>query len=71
MVKVRLIDGREVDSSSEEFRHECEARAILAMPTKGARQGMLNLVEERRGTEARRRLERTMLVMWKSNRASR
>lgn len=71
MVKVRLIDEREVDSSSDEFRHECEARAILAMPTKGARQGMLNLIEEMRGTEARRRLERTMLVMWKSNRASR
>lgn len=29
---VTLIDGRQVDSSSEEWRHECEARAILAIP---------------------------------------
>lgn len=26
---VALIDGRQVDSASEEFRHECEARAIV------------------------------------------
>lgn len=29
---VTLIDGRVVDSYSEEWRAECEARAILAMP---------------------------------------
>lgn len=29
---VSLYDGRVVDSYSEEWRAECEARAILAMP---------------------------------------
>ena len=29
---VALIDGRMVSNYSDEWRHECEARAILAMP---------------------------------------
>lgn len=29
---VTLIDGRQVSNYSEEWRHECEARAILAIP---------------------------------------
>lgn len=29
--RVTLIDGREVSSSSEEWRHECEARYLLSM----------------------------------------
>lgn len=29
---VTLVDGRQVPSDSEEWRLECEARAVLAMP---------------------------------------
>ena len=37
MGTVTLIDGTQVDSTSEAWRHECEARAVLAMPNKQAR----------------------------------
>jgi hypothetical protein len=37
MVTVKLIDGTEVDSASEAWRAECEARSILMMPSKAAR----------------------------------
>lgn len=33
---VALIDGRQVDSASEEWRHESEARAIAALALKVA-----------------------------------
>lgn len=68
---VRLHDGREVDSRSEDWRHECEARYILRLPSKEARRDMLAKIEEARGRAERERLERTMLAMWKSNQGSR
>lgn len=42
MTTVTLIDGREADSASEEWRHQCEANAILNMPCKGDRRCYLD-----------------------------
>lgn len=72
---VTLHDGREVSSDSEEWRHECEARAILNMPTKGKRRDYLygeldQFGKERGGVRGRRgdaelkRLEATILALW-------
>lgn len=79
---VRLIDGRLVDRASEDWRHECEARAILAMPTKQERRAFLyggirpdgsktHGVLGLRGEREVKRLEATMLLIWNSNRPSR
>ena len=49
-----LIDGRGVSSSSEEWRHECEARAILAMPTRDRRRCYLyGYTDQRTGKKVR------------------
>lgn len=76
MRTVTLIDGAQVDNASEEWRHECEARAVLAMPSKRARQDFLygrydpNWKKERggvlqiRGEAAVKRLEVTILAIW-------
>lgn len=75
MAQVTLIDGTVVDSASEEWRHECEARAVLKMPTLAKRRaflyGTLNKwgkpeggVLGRRGEAAVRKLEDTMMLIW-------
>ncbi|WOH61934.1 hypothetical protein [Bradyrhizobium sp. BWC-3-1] len=56
-------DGRTVDGSSEEWRHECEARTVLRMPT-SERQAFINLVGKRRGDEAMNQLRNTVQRMW-------
>lgn len=72
---VTLHDGRVVDTWSEYYRHECEARAVLNMPTKGKRQDYLygeldQYGKERGGVRGRRgdaevkRLEATILALW-------
>lgn len=53
---VTLIDGREVDSASEDWRHECEARHVAGMAPE-ARSDYLAQVASRRGAEAYRALE--------------
>lgn len=68
---VVLHDGQEVERRSEAWRHECEARYILSLPTKAHRRRQLDRIREVRGPEAARRLERTMLAIWKSNQGSR
>lgn len=75
---VTLIDGRQVLSDSEEWRHECEARTILSMPgglsarrrylygtmdDKGVLRGG---VRQKRGEEAVKRLQETMTAIWHS-----
>lgn len=79
---VTLHDGTEVSNYSEEYRHECEARAILAMPSKRARQDFLygrydpNWKKERggvlqiRGEAAVKRLEETILALWELRKQS-
>jgi hypothetical protein len=72
---VTLLDGTQVSNYSEEWRHECEARAILNMPHKGMRQDYLwGSLDERgkprggvlqiRGEAEVRRLEATILSLW-------
>lgn len=79
---VTLHDGRQVSNWSDEWRHETEARTILAMPSKQARRdflyGYTSLDGKRfkgvlgvRGEAAVKRLEQTMLALWKQNQASR
>lgn len=63
---VTLIDGTTVCSSCEGFRHECEARNILALPHKVLRRGALIAIEARRGKEAADALRETMTKMWKA-----
>jgi hypothetical protein len=73
---VRLHDGREVSNYGEEWRHECEAVAVLAMPTKRERQDYLygtwnatykkdmGGVLGKRGADEVKRLETTILAIW-------
>lgn len=62
---VKLIDGRQVSSSSEQWRHECEARAILDMNGQTTRRKYLERIELRRGKAERRRLEETILAIYR------
>mgnify|MGYP001179142926 CR=1 FL=1 len=58
---VELIDGRMVARDAEEWRHECEARAILSLPTLAQRRAWLEDLERRRGKDEADRLKATML----------
>ena len=68
MRTVKLIDGREVDGGSEEWRHETEARYIAARPTLVERRLYLDEVERRRGKDAADRLRETMAELWNQRR---
>lgn len=59
-----LIDGRQVDSSSEDWRHECEARYVSAMPKRQQRLDYVAAIERRRGTAEAERLRATARVIW-------
>ena len=73
-----LIDGRVVDSASEEWRLETEARAVVAMPTKDARHCYVwgwndphsgrrhKGVADVRGDAAARQLEAKVWELWRS-----
>lgn len=65
MNPVQLMDGTVGDSSSEAWRHECEARAILAMPRLDQRRAFLAGVEKKRGEAARLALQKTMTALWR------
>lgn len=73
--RVTLLDGREVCSWCEEWRHECEARTVLNFPSLRMRQEYLygkmsrwgertGGVKQKRGEQALKRLEDTMLELW-------
>ena len=49
---VRLIDGTEVASDSEAWRHECEARSVANMPSTQQRHEYVDAVTRKRGAEA-------------------
>ena len=57
MGKVTLHTGQLVDSDSEAWRAECEARTILAMPFH-KRAEFFQLVEQRRGEDATGQIKR-------------
>lgn len=71
MNPVQLHDGRTVDSSSEEWRLECEARAVLEMPTRAARRKYLFNVEERRGVVAMELLRQRIMAIYEAMKAER
>lgn len=65
MTTVTLIDGREVDSASEDWRHECEARAICALPSTIERRTWLEGIDHKRGkAEGDHRLRTTIKALW-------
>lgn len=62
----KLLDGSEVASDSEEWRHFCEARSVLKMPTLLDRRSYLASVEQKRGAQTRIKIEGTMLEIHKA-----
>lgn len=65
----KLLDGTEVSTESEEWRHLCEARWVAARPTLVERRQYLEAVARRRGPEALQRLKDTMTAIWHATRA--
>ena len=61
---VTLLDGSQVDSASEAWRHESEARAIAALRPLASRRVWLEDVERKRGKAAADRLRATMAALW-------
>ncbi|RQO57982.1 hypothetical protein DBR47_14415 [Paucibacter sp. KBW04] len=66
MQTVTLIDGTQVPSDSEAWRHECEARAIAALPSLAQRREWMQSLEHRRGKAEADRLRATMTALWKA-----
>ena len=62
---VTLHDDREVQSDSEEWRAECEARYLLARHSIDERRALLAAIEKRRGKAAREDLEQRALAIWR------
>lgn len=66
---VKLPDGREVGTDSEDFRRYCEAKwALRRYRSKNTRIRYLDLVEEKRGAKAREELRAEMLKIWEAKR---
>jgi hypothetical protein len=57
---VALLDGRQVDSASEEWRWECLARAVLAMQPLAKRREFLQDWQKRHGEASADRLRELM-----------
>lgn len=80
---VTLADGRQVDSGSEEWRTECQARAIMDLPTRAARleylEGRVDPATGRRsggvlqfhGQRAVDKLKADILRLWELKKQSR
>jgi hypothetical protein len=71
MPTVTLCDGREVDSASEEWRAECEARHLLNLATRADRLAYLERVRAKRGAAGRAELERIALALHEWRRLAR
>jgi hypothetical protein len=61
---VTLIDGREVSTYSEEWRIECEARAVCKLRTRMHRHDYMERVRSRRGADAHKQLWDLVLQIW-------
>ena len=61
-----LHDGAVVCGSCEDWRGECEARAIMKLPTTNERRSWLEDIERRRGQPARLALQTMIGVLWPS-----
>jgi hypothetical protein len=68
MGTVTLIDGTEVDSASEAWRAECEARHILSMRDIYSRREYLAAISKRRGDKAGNALADLVRAVWAHNR---
>lgn len=66
--KVRLASGDQCCTWCEPYRAECEARAVLALPTREARQIRIQKIGERRGAEAEKSLRGVVLKLWELQR---
>ena len=64
-----LHDGREVDSYSEEWRHECLARSVVAIRSVEQRREWLAAFEKRHGSEAAEKLRGTVRALWEGRSA--
>ena len=64
MTTVTLLDGRQVESDSPEWLHECEAKAIAALPSTAQRRAWLEALEAKRGKAAADRLRATIKALW-------
>lgn len=64
-----LIDGTLVDTASERWRAECEARTLLNMPLH-QRKRVLNLVEQKRGRQAADQLRGDVMTLWVARQAA-
>ena len=63
---VRLYDGTVVCGSCEAWRAECEARAIMKLPSTQDRRTWLDDIERRRGQPARLALQTLIGALWPS-----
>ena len=70
-----LVDGNQVCTHSEAYRHDCEARWALKLPDKARKPKITKLqyldsVEQQRGREERQRLRNEMLRRYKSGKTT-
>lgn len=65
---VTLIGGRQVDSASEAWRHECEARHVAGLATLDARRDYLDYVAKRRGDAAGQALKQLVAQIFNAQR---
>lgn len=63
---VKLVDGRTVCNTCEDWRHECEARAIMDLRSTNERRAWLEGIEKKRGQAARLALQDTIKALWPS-----
>ena len=61
---VTLICGTVVCNTCESWRHECEAKAITALPSTHERRAWLEAIEAKRGKAARDALQSTIKELW-------
>lgn len=65
---VTLATGDQCCTWCESHRAECEARAVLALPTREQRQIRIQRIGERRGSEAEKSLRGVVLKLWELQR---
>lgn len=66
---VTLASGQVVTRDAEEWRHECLARHVLALPSKPARQAWLADFAKANGEPTTQALKDTMAALWKKDKA--
>lgn len=62
----KLLDGREVPSDSEEWRHECQCRAIARLHPVDVRRECLENLKKKFGRAYVDRIKDTLTAIWKA-----